>query len=387
MSKHLTEGQLRLSLDGELDAASLKHLAACTTCRTRQTEVRTQAEAVGGQLAFLAPSSDDRSPSVPAAMQRFEARQASRKENPVFKRIFASTAVRAAAIAIVVFALIISIPGARALADEVLSMFRIEQVTVLPVDFTGLEQLTGNGALGKQLSALISDSTTMTLKPGNPVQVADAAEASQKTGFSVRIPQDFTPSRLSVMNKAGFTFTVDRAKAQALLDEAGRSDLVLPQEIDGATINVNVPASAIVDFNACPDPSTSDSPVGGSASRDYPDCIVLAEMPSPTVDAPPSVDVAQLAQIGLEFTGMTAEQAAAFTQTVDWTSTLVVPIPKNAATYEKVNVDGVSGYLIQRPSNDAPQFVVLWIKDGILYSIGGLGTDSAQAIDMANSLP
>ncbi|MFN2121517.1 MAG: DUF4367 domain-containing protein, partial [Anaerolineales bacterium] len=109
--------------------------------------------------------------------------------------------------------------------------------------------------------------------------------------------------------------------------------------------------------------------------------------PSPTVDAPPSVDVAQLAQIGLEFTGMTAEQAAAFTQTVDWTSTLVVPIPKNAATYKQVNVDGVSGYLIQRPSNDAPQFVVLWIKDGILYSIGGLGTDSAQAIDMANSLP
>ena len=387
MSKHLTEGQLRLSLDGELDAAAREHLAACEACRARQTAVRTQAEAVGSKLAFLAATPDDPSPAIQTALQHFEAKHVSRKETPVFKRIFASTAVRAAAIAIVVFALIISIPGARALADEVLSMFRIEQVTVLPVDFTGLEQLTGNGALGKQLSALISDSTTMTLKPGDPVQVSDAAEASQQTGFTVRIPQNATPSRLSVMNKAAFTFTIDRAKAQALLDEAGRSDLVLPQEIDGATINVNVPASAIVDFNACPDPATSDSAAGASASRDYPDCIVLAEMPSPTVDAPPSVDVAQLAQIGLEFTGMTAEQAAAFTQTVDWTSTLVVPIPKNAATYKQVNVDGVSGYLIQRPSNDAPQFVVLWIKDGILYSIGGLGTDSAQAIDMANSLP
>jgi hypothetical protein len=387
MKEHLTDGELRLALDGGLDAAALQHLAGCDACRARQTAIRTQADTVGGKLAFLAPSSGEAAPAVHAAMRRFAAQTVSRKETPVFKKIFASTAGRAAAIAIVVFALIISIPGAGALADEVLSMFRIEQVTVLPVDFSGLEQLTGNGALGNQLSSLISDSTTMTLKPGDPMQVADAAEASLKTGFTVRVPEDATPSRLSVMNRGAFTFTVDRAKAQALLDEAGRSDLVLPQEIDGATISVNVPASAIVNFNGCPDPATSDSSVGTSPSRDHPDCIVLAEMPSPTVDAPPSVDVAQLAQIGLEFTGMTSEEAAAFTQTVDWTSTLVVPIPKNAATYKQVPVDGVSGYLIQRPSNDAPQFVVLWIKDGILYSIGGLGTDSAQAIDMANSLP
>jgi hypothetical protein len=387
MNKHLTDGELRLALDGELDAASLQHLAACDTCRARQRAIRARAQAVGRSLAFLSPSSNEVSPSIQTARQRLTTQKVSRKENPVLQRIITSTAARATAIAIVVFALIISIPGARALADEVLSMFRIEQVTVLPVDFTGLEQLTGNGALGKQLSALISDSTTMTLKPGDPVQVSDAAEASQKSGFAVRIPQDATPSRLSVMNRSAFTLTVDRAKAQALLDEAGRSDLVLPQEIDGATISVNVPASAIVDFNACPDPATSDSPTGASANTDYPDCIVLAEMPSPTVDAPPSLDVAQLAQIGLEFTGMTSDQAAAFTQTVDWTSTLVVPIPKNASTYREVSVDGVSGYLIQRPSNDAPQFVVLWIKDGILYSIGGLGTNSAQAIDLANSLP
>jgi hypothetical protein len=28
----------------------------------------------------------------------------------------------------------------------------------------------------------------------------------------------------------------------------------------------------------------------------------------------------------------------------------------------------------------------VWVKDGIIYAIGGLGSDSAQAIDMANSL-
>ena len=122
-------------------------------------------------------------------------------------------------------------------------------------------------------------------------------------------------------------------------------------------------------------------------SRQYPDCVILSEIPSPTVKAPANLDVAQLAQIGLEFTGMTSDQAAAFTKSVDWTSTLVVPIPINAATYEQLPVDGVTGTLVQRPADDAPQFVLLWVKNGIVYAIGGLGTNSQQAIDMANSLP
>jgi hypothetical protein len=89
----------------------------------------------------------------------------------------------------------------------------------------------------------------------------------------------------------------------------------------------------------------------------------------------------------LEFSGMTTEQAAAFTSTVDWTSTLVVPIPKNASTYEQVSVDGVTGTLIQRPSDDAPQFALLWVKDGIIYAIGGLGSNSQLALELSNSLP
>ena len=65
----------------------------------------------------------------------------------------------------------------------------------------------------------------------------------------------------------------------------------------------------------------------------------------------------------------------------------MIPIPKNAATYEQVQVDGVTGTLIQRPADDAPQFALLWVKDGIIYAISGLGTNSRQAIDMANSMP
>ncbi len=386
MKDHLDKGQLRAALDGELEGEALKHLAECAACQTRQQSLRLQAEAVRRKLDFLASPEHLAAPTARSALERFQDRTLSQKEIPMLKKLFASSAVRYTALAVLLLALIISIPATRALADQVLNMFRVQQVTVLPVDFTGLQELTGNNALGKQVSELVSDSITMKHKPADPVNATGAADASQKAGFAVRLPKNEKFSRLTVQDMAAFDFTIDRTKAQALLDEAGRSDLVLPKDIDGAVVSVTVPASIRADYGTCPDPTAAESAASGSAGRRYPDCMILSEIPSPTVDAPASVDVAQLAQIGLEFTGMSSDQAAAFTQSVDWTSTLVVPIPKNAATYDQVQVDGVTGTLIQRPPDDAPEFVLLWVKDGIVYSIGGLGANSQQAIDMANSL-
>ncbi len=387
MNRHLSNGQLRSALDGELDAAALRHLESCTDCQARQRAVHASTEMAARSLAFLAPNESESTPSPQAGLKAFYDRRLPQKESSMFKRFFALPGVRFVAMAALLLALIISIPATRALADRLLNLFRVEQVTVVPVDFTGLQQLTGDGTIGKEISALISDSTTMTKEPGAPVDAADAADAAAKAGFAVRLPQDAAPSRLSVLNESAFTFTIDRAKAQGLLDEAGRSDLILPDSVDGAVISVNVPASVRAAYGSCPDPSKEDSDGHGSMGRQFPDCVILSEMPSPTVNAPADVDVAQLAQIGLEFTGMSSEQAAAFTSSVDWTSTLVVPIPRNAARYEQVAVDGVTGTLIQRPSDDAPQFVLLWVKDGVVYAIGGLGTDSQRAVDMANSLP
>jgi hypothetical protein len=66
-----------------------------------------------------------------------------------------------------------------------------------------------------------------------------------------------------------------------------------------------------------------------------------------------------------------------------------VPIPSNSASYEQVTVDGVTGTLIQRPSREGEPtiFALLWVRDGIIYAISGRGTNSEQAIELANSLP
>jgi hypothetical protein len=388
MKTHLTDGELRAALDNELEAARLRHLEACAECQMRQKQIQAQSKLAIQTLSFLAPNAQESGPTPRTAWSRFSRQLTTQKENSMFKRWFAFPVVRIGVAALLLLTLVLVIPSTRALAGELLNLFRVQQVQVVPVDFTGLEQLTGDGALGNQFTELVSDSVNMQQEPGEPVAAASAEEASQLAGFNVRIPAGMTPSQINVTSGAAFSLTLDRTRAQALLDEAGRSDLVLPASVDGAEISVDIPASVSVAFGTCPRPGSggSGNHEQSTTERRYPECVILAQIPSPSVNAPADLDVAQLAQIGLEFTGMTREEAAAFTNTVDWASTLVVPIPRNAAVNEQVQVDGVTGTLIQRPSGEGSQFALLWVKNGIVYAISGLGTDSQQAIDMANSL-
>jgi hypothetical protein len=299
----------------------------------------------------------------------------------MIKKWFAFPVVRAAAIVTVLLALVLAFPGTRALASELLNLFRVQQVTAVPVDFTGLEQLTGNDALGSQFSEIISSSVEITEDPEEERSAADAAEASALAGFTVRLPGEMTPSFIRVSGSGAFAVTVDRDKVQALLDEAGRSDLVLPEEMDGAEITVEIPSAVSTAYGDCPDPEGPET-----SDYAYPDCVILIQIPSPTVNAPASVDVPQLAQVALEFTGMTHEEAVSFTNTVDWTSTLIVPIPRSSATHEQVTVDGVTGTLITHTGEGSSQYVLMWVRDGIVYAISGFGTDTQSAIDMENSL-
>jgi hypothetical protein len=386
MEKHLTDGELRAALDGELDAAGLHHLETCAGCQRRQNQIKAESLHAARLLGFLSPG-EEPVPSSRTAWIRFSQEYMIKKEFSMFKRLFSFPLVRYGTAALLILALVLAIPGTRAMAGELLNLFRVQQVKVVPVDFTGLEQLTGDGALGDKFTQLISQSIVMDKKPGDPVEAASAAQASQMAGFNVRLPADKTPSQIFVTDSAAFRLEVDRTKAQALLNEAGRSDLVLPESVDGADISVKIPSSVSVAFGKCPKPGESEI-VGeeSSIASRYPDCVILAEVPSPIVNAPASLDIDALARIGLEFTGMSPEQAAEFTSTVNWTSTLVIPIPNNAVTHEQVSVDGVTGTLIERSADDMPKFALLWVKDGIIHAISGRGTNSAEAIEMANSL-
>ncbi|MBL8055474.1 MAG: hypothetical protein JNK29_02185 [Anaerolineales bacterium] len=382
---HLTDGQLRAHLDAELAAADARHLAGCPHCQARLAELAARQTALAARFAALAPPADDPALAARPALARFQRRFQPQEKVSMFKSLFRQT-LRPLWTTLAVAAVLagaLAFEPVRAWAGQFLGLFRVQQVTVLPVDTTGLEALAGDQALANQISQMMANSVTVLREPGEPQAAADAAAASQLAGFAVRLPANRTDlAQLQVQQGGAFEFTVERGLAQDLLNEMGRTDLTLPATLDGAVISVDIPAGVSAAYGDCPAPNAE-----GSRARRYAQCLIFTQMPSPSIATPPDLDVAELAAIGLQLTGMTAEQAREYTAAVDWTSTLVIPIPRNGAEYHPVTVDGVTGYLIQRPADDAPQFALVWTKAGVLYAVGGLGSNSAVALDLANALP
>jgi hypothetical protein len=390
---HLNDDALRAYADHEMAdmAGATAHLAGCDNCRGRLDALQARAGRVAARLANLEAGPGAAPRPAAQALAQFNARKSSaaqKEKLTMFNRLFAPR-LRPAWIGaglVLVLAIALSFQPVRVWAGNLLGLFRVQQVVVVPVDNTRLSAITGNDALGQQISQMMSDSVKVTKDPGDPVAVPDAQTASDAAGFQVRLPasQNDAP-KLTVQGAAAFEFVADRGRAQDILTQAGFTNVQLPASVDGALIKVNIPAGVSAAYGDCPK-LDDESSVKGSIGRTMRNCIVLAQIPSPTVVAPPDLDVAALAQIGLQFTGMTAEQAQAFSQSVDWTSTLVVPIPRNGAKYTQVQVDGVTGSLIQRPLDDAPEYSLIWVKNGIIYAIGGLGNNVDAALAMANSL-
>ncbi len=99
--------------------------------------------------------------------------------------------------------------------------------------------------------------------------------------------------------------------------------------------------------------------------------------------------MAQLAEMALQLGGMSAGDAQAFCQTVDWTSTLVLGVPRGTS-YQTVDLDGVQGTLIDLPRRrdgraGPPRYALLWVRNGVIYALSGEGS-SADAVLLAESL-
>ncbi len=111
MEKHLTDGELRAALDGELDAASLQPPGnLCRLPGTSETDGNTEVCIPPVCLRFLPPA-DEPVPSAQAAWNRFSEEYLIKKENSMFKRWFSIPLVRFGTAALVILALVLAFPG------------------------------------------------------------------------------------------------------------------------------------------------------------------------------------------------------------------------------------------------------------------------------------
>jgi hypothetical protein len=250
---------------------------------------------------------------------------------------------------------------------------QIQVVEISPGDFP--EQLGSS----QQLEAFIAENM-VTEEYGDPQTVTSAEEASQLAGFPVRLPAEVEGAlRLEVQPGGRMSFQVDLSQIQEVLGEIGRTDIQLPKELDGAQVSMELRSMVAASFGECDSPENPDS-IDSIGTR----CTTLIQMPSPEVSAPADLDLEQIGQAYLQILGMSAEDAASFSRNIDWTTTLVIPVPAYGAEYREVSVDGVTGTLLI-PSSEYNQYALIWVKDGMVYALIGDGS-AATALRIAGSI-
>lgn len=394
-----SDGILQARLDGELTPAELpelnEHLSSCSSCRSRLEAMQSQAERVQGALARLNPGSNENANAGRAYFRFRAAMDAEVEPNSTWiGRLFAPRLRPAwgALVLICGVTVLLSVAPARTFAEKILAMLRVKKITVVSVYPASTETRTDQRT-AKLLSQMISDNVVVTIDAGKPQPQATAAAASKLAGFDVRtIRQLGAPQKILVNGEAGFQMTLNRNRMQVILQEAGRSDIQLPAAIDGALVAVHIPRTVLTAYGNCPEhnfrhhgpESQPQSGVEANPPAAADNCVLMVQAPSPTVSVPPNLNISQVAEAALELAGMSPAEAHSFCQTVDWSSTLVVPVPGNVSSYQTVNVDGVTGTLISLRS-ERNRYSLLWVKDGIIYSLNGHG-DPNQALNLAASL-
>ncbi len=374
----LPESILRAYRDGELDRVEHSnvenHAANCPQCRERLQEIA----AVAGRVEQRLLSLDSTAPEAPdprLALARFKAQHgAGEKRMPFLTRLFARRWRPAwvTGVAVVFIVCCLAFPAGRSLAQRFLATLRVEKVQPVRLD---LSTLDGNRPLQEMLGKMISDKIVVTAdeKPQHPATVT---EASQLAGFAVRLlgERRDTP-QFVVEGQHAFHMAIDRARLQDIFDQSGRPDLLLPATLDGAAVSVQIPRSVRVQYGDCPSRNREEQRAQRNAVQPS-NCTVLLEAPSPLINVPSDLNL---------LAGMSATQAREFCQTIDWKSTLVLPIPRFVSSYNVVEVNGAQGTLINESGRRGSSYVLIWVKDGIIYCLAGHG-DSSAAVALASSL-
>ena len=275
-----------------------------------------------------------------------------------------------AAVAVMAVAVLTSVPAVRASVTEFVSLFRVINVVAVPVDASRIDRLKG-GQL--DIGALIGEHVQVLQDPGAPVNVASFADAAAAAGMTLATPQ-WLPNNTQVMETAVVgervvRVTADAGRLQQVMDALGINDLTVPAGLDGHVVDVRVPPVVMIRYDHH----------NGRRSR-------LFQAQTPQLTLPSSIDVRALGEIGLRILGLAPAEAKQFASAIDWHTTLVVPVPPNASSFQQVDIGGHRGVLIQhQPPNQSPTSTIVWSTPERVFALVSI-QNIAEVMAMATSV-
>jgi hypothetical protein len=329
---------------------------------------------VGERLAVLRP---DAAPSTARALSHLDRQikvSSSWKER--LQEMFRSTNRRwRPALGILALVLLVAVAFSfepvQVAAQEFLSIFRVQEFAVVPVGPEQREQMEEVAALLEQNFFL---SEPVVLEEPEQQTVSTLAEASAAVGFTVLaatyVPEELVPVQgIKVSSQGAGEFEVDLEMARMLFEMLELDPTLLPDSLGEEPLEVVLPPTAAQSWE-----------YQGRTS------LVFIQAPSPTVDFPDDVDPNALGAAALQLLGMDEDEAERMSESIDWTTTLVLPIPTDVASFREVVVDGARGLLISETRDEhGAHSALMWQKDGIVRFLeGNLSMD--LIMDVADSV-
>lgn len=313
------------------------------------------------QLTVLAPAGKERPRPAGIALARLKQQLDTQQQNQFLWRLmfmFKKKSLLVSSLALLMVVALFLSPAVRAAASDFLGLFRVQKfapISISPRQMAVLQQITEQG--------LYPGEIVMAQEPGQPQAAESVEKAAELAGMAVRTLTNLDqPGEIWVASGGSGQLIVNLENARAILNAAEVDPKLLPDSLDGADINVTLFASV---------------------EQSWADGTTLFQTPSPEVAYPEDVDVTVLGQALLQMLGMSRNEARQLAASIDWTSTLVLPIPQEFATFSEVSVDGVSGLALSSIEGSGSSLV--WQKDGIIYLLANEGNLN-DLLDLANSL-
>ncbi|NWG21432.1 MAG: zf-HC2 domain-containing protein [Chloroflexi bacterium] len=372
------DGVLRAALDGALPPAEhtalASHLAACSACRARHEDLRIRAERaaalldtpasdISAALATLrrgiASESSGRRVLPPARRIPFPGPVLPGSKPMSLKRSWRPWAAWAAGMMIIVA--LLALPPVRAAADQLLSVFRVQNVVFVPVNAERMEQLKRLNFDEQSLFLAAPQQTSGATEPRSVASLDEAAVAAGFTSAQPALPAPPATSRYTVTERSTFEFQVNVASARELLRLAGVDDVTLPDALGAAPIVADVPPVIAAEY-------------AGSGYE-----VTLVQGLSPEVTLPDGVDLNQLGFAALRMLGMESRQATALASQIDWRTTLVFPFPADISNLRQVSIGGAPGLLVSGQGGAERHHHLYWQRGDRFFVMSGTGFGSESA--------
>jgi len=354
----LSKGLLRAYIDGELDPAGRKaverHMAGCAQCE-RAAHLATTAESVRPHLDLLAPEAEpdiERAILRSRALRRQDLRSLRDERSTDMRTGIARRPALAIGLVLVLLAALLSFGQGRALARQLLSVFRVRRFAVvhLNTDADSLEEVAGQ----LEGTLFLAGAPEIIQAPARST-VGSVEEASAEAGFDVRAPRywpDGANPRITVEGPSEQALRFRGDGLRLLLELADMDPAAIPEELVEGEVRL-----------------TSGGAVYLKGTE-----VTITQVADVSVTYPDGIDVAMIVEAGLRVMGMAPEEAHRLSQEYDWTSTALIPVLPDVADVRETEISGSNVLLVRAGESEGTRggrSVLVMERDGVLYTVAG----------------